>query len=173
MPEEYMSGEKHRAMATNQGRKQIEIPKSLLVSIAIIILMILSFYGGVTYQKHHHPASTTTATSSNGQAGGFGGRGRFGNGQRPTIGQVMAISATSITVQDSRTGTSSTLSITSSTQITDNGQTVAASDIQTGDTALVTASTSDKTQAARILVNPSFGGGAAGSSSTAPSATTN
>jgi hypothetical protein len=124
--------------------------------------MGLSFYGGVAYQKSRHPQAATAA--ANGQ-GGFGGRGgRFG-GQRPTIGPVTAISGTSITVQDSRTSSSTTLSITSSTQITDNGQTVAASDIQTGDTVAAIASTTDKTQAARILVNPSFGGGASSNNS--------
>src|SRR5665213_1514526 len=106
-----------------------------------------------------------------GRAGGFGGRGgggRFG-GQRPTIGQVTAVSSTSITVQDANTGASTTLAITSSTQITDNGQTVTITDIQTGANVLIVASATDKTQAARILVNPSFGGGAGASGS----ATTN
>jgi hypothetical protein len=165
---EYISGEKHREMASRQPRRQVEIPKSFLTVIGVIILVGLSFYGGMAYQKSHQPkAAATTAANASGGQGGLGGGQRFGNGQRPTIGSVTAISATSITVQDSRSGTSSTLSITSSTQITDNGQTVAASDIQTGDTVLVTASTTDKTQAARILVNPSFGGSSgAGAGST-------
>jgi hypothetical protein len=59
-----------------------------------------------------------------------------------------------------------TLSITSSTQISDNGQTVTSSDIKTGDTVFVSEDTSDTSQASRILVNPSFGGfGGGGSSS--------
>jgi hypothetical protein len=167
---EYMSGEKHQAMMAAKGPKQVEIPKSLLAGVAVIILMGLSFYGGVAYQKSHHPA-VSIAASGTSTSGGFAGGRRFG-GQRPTAGAVTAVSATSITVQDSRTGSSVTLSITSSTQITDNSQTVTASDIQTGDTVLVVASTTDKTQAARILVNPTFGGGSQSSPSGAPGSTT-
>ena len=152
---EYISGEKHREMTSNSPH-QVEIPKSFLAIVVVIILMALSFYGGIAYQKGKQPKVSTM--SSTGQAGSFGGGRRF-SGQRPTIGQATAISSTSITVQDSRTGTSTTLSIASSTQITDNGQTVPTSDIQIGTSIAVVASTTDKTQAARILVNPSFGGG--------------
>jgi len=125
--------------------------------------MGVSFYGGTAYQKSHQTkVVTSTAAGVNGS--GFTGHGRFG-GQRPTAGQVTAVNASSVTIQSSSSGTSTTLSITSSTQISDNGQTVTASDIQVGDTVLAVASTSDKTQAARILVNPSFGsfGGQSGS----------
>jgi hypothetical protein len=127
--------------------------------------MGLSFYGGVAYQKSH-PAKTTAAAGLNGGIG----RGRFGGGQRPTIGQVTAVSAGSITVQNSSSGASTTLGITGTTQITNNGQTATAGSIQVGDNVIVAASTTDKTQAARILVNPSFGGGA--SSNNSPSTPT-
>jgi len=160
---EYISGEKHREMTAGHNANNT-LPKPVLAAIVVIALMGLSFYGGTAYQKSHHPQAVTAA--ANGQ-GGFGGRGgRFG-GQRPTIGAATAVSATSITVQDSNSGASTTLGITSSTQITNSGQTVAASTITVGENVLVVASTTDKTQAARILVNPSFGGG--GSSSNSPS----
>ncbi len=159
---EYISGEKHREMTAANGT-QITVSRTWLAIVAVVVLMALSFYGGTAYQKSKQPKSVAAAGNSAGP-GGFGGRGRFG-GQRPTIGQVTAISSTSITVQNTNTNASTTLSITSSTQITDNGQTVTTSDIQTGDTVLVSASTTDKTQAARILVNPGFGGGAGGGSS--------
>jgi hypothetical protein len=163
--EEYVSGEKYREMAVKHVNKST-LPKPILTIIAVVVvLMGLSFYGGVAYQKGKQPKSALTA--ANGAAStGFGSRagGRFG-GQRPTIGQVTAVSSTSITVQNTNSGTSTTLSITSSTQITDNGQTVTTSDIQTGTTVVLVASTTDKTQAARILANPSFGGGASGASS--------
>ena len=164
---EYISGEKHREMTASPSTKTT-LPKPLLAGIVVIVLMGLSFYGGVAYQKGRHSQVSVPSTTAGGSNSGFGGRGRFGGGQRPTIGPVTAVSATSITVQDSHSGSDVTLSITSSTQITDNGQTAAASDITVGENVLITASTTDKTQAARILVNPSFGGGsgASGTSST-------
>jgi hypothetical protein len=165
---EYVSGEKYREMAP-AGNTKNGLPKPVLAIIAVVVLMGLSFYGGTAYQKSKQPKAASAAAA--GTKGGFSGRGggRFG-GQRPTIGQVTAISSTSITVQDSSTNASTTLAITSNTQITDNGQTVTVSDIQTGSSVLVVASTTDKTQAARILVNPSFGGGTSqsGSSGTSP-----
>lgn len=162
---EYISGEKHREMTANHPGKTT-LPKPLLAGIVVVVLMGLSFYGGVSYQKSHHPQAATAAANG---PGGFGGQGgRFG-GQRPTIGAVTAVSATSITVQDSNSGVSTTLGITSSTQITNSGQTVAASTISVGENVLVVASTTDKTQAARILVNPSFGGGSSSNSPSTPS----
>src|SRR5665213_3296969 len=154
--EKYVSGEQHREMAAANTANN-SLPKPVLAIIDAVMLMGLSFYGGIAYQKGKHPNAVLGTAGGSAATGGF--RGRLG-GQRPTIGQVTAISGTSITVQDTNTSASTTLSITSSTQISDNGQTVTASDIQTGDTVLVSASTTDKTQAARILVNPSFGGGA-------------
>jgi hypothetical protein len=165
---EYISGEKHRELTANQPRK-VEIPKSFLAIIGVIILMALSFYGGTAYQKSKQPKVSTTATVAGGTGQAGGGR-RFGGGQRPTFGVATAISPTSITVQDSNTGASTTLSITSTTQIIDSGQTVTTSDIQTGSTVAIVASTTNKTQAARILVNPSFGGGSSQSSN--PSSST-
>jgi hypothetical protein len=166
---EYVSGEEYQK--TKNARQQPNRSSLPLNPIGLIIVALvvagLSFYGGVAYQKGKHPSSAASAGAGlNG--GRFGGR---TGGQRPDIGQVTAVSPTSITVQNSRTGTSSTLSITSSTQITDNGQTVTVSDIQTGSTVLAVASTSDSSQAARIMVNPSFGGG--GSGAAAPTTTTN
>jgi hypothetical protein len=168
--EDYVSGEQFREMSVGRTNNKSGLPRPVLAIIVVVVLMGLSFYGGVAYQKGKQPKSVSTTASGAAGSSGFAGRGggRFG-GQRPTIGSVTAISGTSITVQDSNSGTSTTLAISSSTQITDNGQAVAASDIQTGDTVLVSASTTDKTQAARILVNPSFGGGGGGASSSGQS----
>lgn len=159
--DEYISGEQHAAQRNHKkshGSSSVTKPVAML--IAAVLLAGLSFYGGIQYQKGHQSATSTTAASSGSQSttGGQAG-GRFRGGQRPTFGSVTAISPTSITV-DSESGTSTTFSITSSTTITDSGQTTTTtSDISTGDTVAVIASTSNSTQAARILVNPSFGGG--------------
>jgi hypothetical protein len=132
------------------------------IVIAVIVALIvagISFYSGISYQKAHSKTTTaavTTGTGGYGGAGGAGGGGRFSGSH--SIGTVSAISATSITVTPTSGATAVTYTINSSTAITDSGQTVSYSDIQTGDTVLVTASSSTSTVATRILVNPSFGG---------------
>jgi hypothetical protein len=150
-------------MTTPQSNKYTQA-KPFLMLLALIVIIGLSFYAGTDYQKHRQTATPATAVASSGftARGGFGG-GRFAADR--IIGQVTAVSATSISVDNSRTGATSTLSIASTTQITDNGQTVAYSDIQNGDTVFITEDSSNTSQAATIVVNPSFGGGLGGSSS--------
>ena len=149
--------------------KGISLAKPFLVLVLLVIFAGAGFYGGVSYEKSNDtksPSASNAAYSSySGSGGGYGGR--FSGGQRPTVGSVTAISPSSISIQDSRTGSTVTLSITSSTTITDSGQTVTTSDIQAGDTVVVVASSSNSTQASRILVNPSYGGG----NNSAPSGT--
>jgi hypothetical protein len=146
--------------------------KPVIGLVVVVILCGVSFYGGTNYQKHR--GTTVTNASATGSAasrfggGSGGGYGGGYSGTRPIRGQVTAVSATSITVQDSTTGSSSTFAINSSTTITDSSQTVTTTDIQTGDTVLTVASSSSSTTASRILVNPTaYGGGQ--SSQTAPS----
>jgi hypothetical protein len=142
-------------------RQKPTMNKAVFLLIFAVLIASVSFYEGMQYQKHHgtSTAANTTSSSSQSSGGGFGGS-RGGTFADRVIGQVTAISATSISVQNSRTGATNTLAITSSTQISDNGQTATTSDIQTGDTVFVTEDSSNTSQAARILVNPSFGGGA-------------
>ncbi|HVV26021.1 MAG TPA: hypothetical protein VHC21_03240 [Candidatus Saccharimonadales bacterium] len=150
----------HQVETAGRPARRVTISlKSVGLVAAVIVLCGLSFVGGRQYQKHHGSSANSSATAA---GGGLAG-GRFGGGVRREggIGSVTAISSSSITVSDQRSGTSKTYSITSSTQITDNGSTVDYTDIKTGDTVLVTASSSSSTTAARILVNPSFGGGMA------------
>jgi len=172
MAEEYISGEEHRARrAGHKGSRSGGSNKSAMLAVAGIVLLGVGFFGGMAYQKDHGTKATaTTAPGTTGQGRGFGGAGTGGrfSGARPTFGQVTAISDTSITVAG-QNSINTTLAITSSTTITNSGQTVAASTITVGETVAVIASTSDSTQAARILVNPSFGGGGGGA---APSGST-
>lgn len=146
--------------------------KPTTAALAVVVIGGVGFYGGMTYQKHHTTASGNNASTQTANSQGFGGNGNFSGGSGGfggsradrVIGQVTAISSTSITVQD-QSGSSTTLAITSSTTITDNGQTVAASDIQSGDTVFITEDSSNTSQASRIMVNPSFGGAPSSSSS--------
>ena len=165
--EEYISGEQHHQMVVGHKSKS-SVPKILGLVAVVIVFLGLSFYGGVLYQKSHQP-KTAAAITGGANQGAFIGRsgGAFGGQRRVsgTAGQVTAASAGSITVQNASSGNSSTFSIVSSTQITDSGQTVTASDIKTGDMVFVVADATNTSQAARIIVNPGFGGAATSSSS--------
>jgi hypothetical protein len=166
MAEKYLSAEEHHAMR-GQKQQSSSALKPILVIIVMLVVAGLSFFGGVQYQKGHK-ITTISSSGQPGSTGGFGSGGRRFNGQRPTLGQVTAVSPSSITVQN-QSGTSTTLAITSATTINDNGQTVTTTDISVGETVAVIASSSDSTQASRILVNPSFGGGASPPSSSSGS----
>lgn len=148
-------------------------PKSGLASkivAGVVLLLIVSvggFFGGISYEKGR--TSSTGTTVASGQAGGG-----FAGGTRPRdfsggAGTVSAISSSSITITSQQSATAKTYSITSSTVITDNGSTVTFSDIQIGDMVFVTTSSSSSTLAARIIVNPSFGG----ANGTPPTGSTN
>jgi len=162
-----------RSVKSTPESKTVDISynsKTIIKVLAVILLMLLSFAVGQYYGDHHTKPSTAAAFG----AAGPGGFRRNGGG----IGSVTAVSASSITIQNARTGTSNTYSIDSSTKITDNGQTVSASSIATGDRVLIMPASSGSTVAATIIVNPSFGGGfgggapsPAGGSSTSGSAT--
>ena len=159
--EKYVSGEEHQAMSRNPRKPdQPEWLSSRNVGVVIVVIVLcgLSFLGGTAYGKHSQ-APTTTASAGFRGSGGPGG-GRFSNGGG--FGQVTAVSSSSITLQNPMSGTSNTYSITSSTGITDNGQTVTASDIQVGDTIIVRVASSGSTTASSIIVNPNVGGGGGG-----------
>lgn len=134
--------------------KGSSMAKPLAVVVLLIIFTGVGFWGGTSYEKSHSksPSSVNTAAYS-----GYSGGRSFSSGQRPIFGSVTAISPTSISIQDSQTDSIETLTITSNTSITDNSQTVSASDIQTGDTVAIITNSSDTSQASRILVNPSYG----------------
>ncbi|HSX45993.1 MAG TPA: hypothetical protein VLG27_03260 [Candidatus Saccharimonadia bacterium] len=161
--EQYVTGEQHAKMATASShgpRKSVTVSsQTALIVLGIAVLCGLSFAAGMGYQKGHtKKVATATSATEQGSFRMSGGFGRRAGG----LGQVTAVSSTSITISNQRTGADSTYTINLSTAISDNGQTVAASDIQAGDTVLVMTSGSGSTTATRILVNPSFGGSSGG-----------
>jgi hypothetical protein len=170
--EQYISGEEHRANSHAKAKndRQVVVQTRWLTAIAAaLVLCGLSFWGGTAYQKHHD--KTTLSANSAASGNSFGGRAGGTRGMG-ALGQVTAVSGTSITITNQRTGTGSTYAISSTTAISDNGQTAAASDIQTGDTVLITTASGNTAAATRILVNPNFGGGGFGGAS-APSGSIN
>jgi len=153
-----------KTTATTAKRNQ-----TITVAMAGVIIAAIGFASGMFYQKGQSNGGTGLA-SANGQSGGFGqtdGSGRQGAMRRMGVfGTVSAISDSSITVGDQRSGESTTYAINSTTTITDNGTSASASDIKSGDTVMISTATSgtdstttDSKTATAITLNPSMGNG--------------
>lgn len=158
--EKIVSGEEFQRIKLQHAQTKPQFFKTPIGLIIIVVVLIgVGFFGGVIYEKGH-----AKSVSSSSNVVGSGGTGRFGGGfggERglKVFGTVSSISPTSITIASRFNGSSTTLSITSSTTITNNGQTASASDIQTGDTVVATKSSASSSTASAILLNPNFGGG--------------
>ena len=136
------------------GQPSNLVYKLFLGVIGLVVIVGISFYAGISYQKNKTSNLSSTTTQTGPPTGGFA---RRFSGSR-TFGTVSAISSTSITVTPQNGGNDVTYSIDSNTVIDDNGQTVTTSDIQSGTTVMVSASSTTTKVARRILVNPAFGG---------------
>jgi hypothetical protein len=145
-----------------------------IVAVVALVLSGMSFGAGMSYQKGKQTNTYAASTNDNGQflmsgPGEFNGQGGFINGQRPTVGEVLAISSDSITIQSARSDLSQTFKITSSTTVRNRGATASVSDIKTGDTVLVTTDSSDTSTATQILLNPGFRSSGSGGTQSSPS----
>lgn len=146
------------ATSSSKHRKS----NALIAPAAIAVVIGLGgFFGGVQFQKSKTSVSANPNSngqySINGGSQGMGGPG--GNGRMGTLGEVTSVSPTNITVENSRTSSSKTYTINDSTRVSDGQSTASISDIQNGDTVMITASSSDGSTATRIVLNPSMGGG--------------
>jgi hypothetical protein len=143
--------------------------KRFFTGIAIVAVALVAglggFFSGMGYQKSHGSAATLTASNSgdgpttfnsDGSSRTFSGGPRMAGGG--AIGSVTAVSASSITVKNARSGESTTYAIVSSTQITKDGTIASASDITTSSTVMVTPDSANTANALSITVDPSFGG---------------
>jgi hypothetical protein len=159
-----VSGEEFQRMQSEakfQKPNFITAHRSVLVPILVLVVVAgFSFGAGIQYQKGKKVASvpTTTAASQFGPSDGSNSPRSFRGGAGASIGQVKAVSSTSITVTNDRTGTDTTLAITSTTVVTNAGATAAVSDIKVGDTVFAQAATNDANTATRIMINPTMGG---------------
>jgi hypothetical protein len=127
-----------------------------------VLVGIIGFVAGMQYQKHGSTTNASFNTSGRiGMMGNAGGPGMMGNGQGQigSFGIVTAVSSTSITIKDQMRSQSSTYTIGSDTTVTNNGSSAQASDIKTGDTAMVQTSSNNTKQASQIIINPSMGPG--------------
>lgn len=157
--EEMASTGKTKSTASNTSY----IKYGVIVVVALVLCGV-SFGAGVSYQKGKQTTTSTASTTDNeqfpsqgGGPGGFGGQGGLGNGQRPNIGEVSAVSGDSITIQNARSNSNQTFKITSSTTVQNSGSAASVSDIKTGDTVLISTDSFDTSIATQIMLNPSFG----------------
>lgn len=141
--------------------KNVGFPRSGMIIVGAVVLVGVGFLSGMQYQKGKTPTTSVSQTAnSQSSSNGSGGPGGYGGGSRGdrAFGTVSAVSSSSITIQG-RTGTSTTYNITSSTTVTNDGQSSSVSDIQTGDTVIMTLDSSNTQNVTAIMLNPSFGGG--------------
>ena len=127
-----------------------------LMALIVVVLCGVSFMAGMAFQKKQ--AKTTVANFSTN--GGFG-NGMMGGrvGIRGGLGTVTAVSASSISVKNDRTISTSTYNINSDTTVTNNGTASTIGAIKVGDTVIVQTSSSDTKKASRIIVNPTMPSG--------------
>jgi Domain of unknown function (DUF5666) len=155
--EEFVRMKHERQVTQNM---QFAMPKPAVFAIIGIVLLGFSFVGGMQFQKSKAPTAQSPNTTADtrqfpGGSGGMNGMTGPGmQGMRPNLGDVTAVSDTSITIKNDRSNESQTFTINSDTKITNDGSTVAIDTIKTGDTVMVQADSDDDTVAARIILNP-------------------
>lgn len=151
----HMSGEEYEAYQSTRGNKKtITFPVLPMVGVLVVIaLMTGSFLAGVEYQKQQQDVTNMQTLAGTGLGMQGQTRRSFGN-----IGTVTAVTDSSITVKNSRSGESTTYTISASTNITKASDPITVSQIAVNDTVLVqTGQNSSSATATRIIVNPSFG----------------
>ncbi|HEV2403742.1 MAG TPA: hypothetical protein VGS08_06105 [Candidatus Saccharimonadales bacterium] len=152
-----------KTQQTAGHRDRPKINKKLLIGGGVIILATACFIGGLLYQKHvgSNQVSNTSPSSSLSQTQ------KHQRHHNQVTGTVTAVSSSSITIQLTRTAASRTYSISSSTTVTQNGQTAAVSSIQIGDTVRIAKAPGSSSLATHISIQRSTPG-----SGTTPPAST-
>ena len=140
--------------------------------IAVVVIVLLAAGGGFFAGMQFGGSSSTRSTAD--AANGPEGMGRGSMMGRGGFGTVTEVSDSSITIQagmrrssqsSSGESTTKTYKITTSTKITNNGETVAASTLKSGDRVMIQTDENDTSTATAIEVNPQMRGPGMGSSS--------
>src|SRR4030042_5480459 len=142
------------APVSNQNKKQL-LFKFLPTIMLVVIFTAGGFFGGVFYQKNKVKSANGNVNgqvSENNQGPGRMGAGM--NGQRPNMGTVTAINSSSITIENSRSSSEKTYTITSSTKVSNNGETASLDDIKVKDEVMIMTNSSKSSEAAQIMLNP-------------------
>ena len=154
-----LSPSEYRKMVAAGSVKQTNSQRFRLPVIGALIVIGLcgiSFAAGESVQKHHLNNNHSASRAGAGNLGFSGGQRRYGAGLRPRIGQVTAVSAESITINNSRTGADQIFKIAPTTTVDNNGATASTADIKVGDSVVVVVSSGDVTTAATIRLNPTM-----------------
>lgn len=135
-------------------RPKPTLNKGTFLLVFGVLLASASFYEGTAYQRNVDGSTVgNVATTSSSLSGNGSNTTKTDSFVRDHIlGAVTAVSSTSITVQDENSGQNTTLSITKTTAIEANGESIAATEIQDGDLVIVTKTSSSSTAAATIIV---------------------
>ncbi len=148
-----------RHTVTNHGemdKKTFTFSLKSVVYIGVVVLTAIVFFAlGSSYGKNHEVEEMNMGPNSSANNGATSPNGR--PRRNFNIGTVKSISASSITVTNIRSGADTTFNITSSTTVSNNGSAAQVSDIQVGQPVLISPSTTSSTDAAKIMINPSFG----------------
>ncbi len=134
--------------------------------LAGVLLMILGYFTGYqvgTYKADNNYRGAMNNSMMRGGDDHFGGHGGYGpadssangrtRGMRGVVGEVTAVSSSSITLKDTMRGGTTTFTVDGNTKVTDNtGATKAIADIKTGNTVRVQAASSDSSIAGTIVI---------------------
>ncbi len=118
-----------------------------------LFIGIVGFVGGLQTGRLTNAVARNTRNVI-GMGGQYNNVSSFPTASYGVSGPITAVSATSITVSDTRQGGSTTYAITSSTSVTNGGVTASVSDLKVGDTVRIRASTSNTSDASLIELNP-------------------
>jgi hypothetical protein len=138
--------------------KNIHTMRILISIVLIIVAAAGGFFGGMMFQKNQAP-SLSGATGRGNFAGRFGGQAGQNAAFRPVRGQVLDMSANSLTVKMSD-GSTKIVVLSSSTAFMQSTK-AALTDVKTGDTVNVvgTANSDGSVTAQDIQINPPAQGG--------------
>lgn len=133
-------------------------PHHVVLAIAVVGALVLSFLGGVVVGRFHARVAPLGISRPLAPGGGFGGRGFRGGYNRGgrVLGTVQTVSGTTLTIKTA-SGAITTVSLANNPSITDgSGNTVAASNIKTGDGVMVIGQvqTDGSVIASRVIINP-------------------
>lgn len=144
--------------------------KSIIMTIATIILIVAAFFVGKSYGSSHAATATTASRTRGGMAGMTGTyTGRAGMAGGATIGQVVSMDSSSITVSIPNGGGSKIILYTPTTTVSKTTA-GAISDVTVGSTitAIGTANSDGSITATAIQIRPAGSMMPQGGTGTAP-----
>lgn len=152
-----VSPEEYRQMVSSDTRRRP--PQNYrrfsgwtVLIVLVVASLIIGFVLGAQFEKEKTGGTPSKSRNS---------YGRYNMRRSGALGTVIAVSDSSITIQNQRTGSDQTFTITSTTTITQNSSSASIGDVKAGDTVLIRTNSTDGSTATSIIINPSLRGGLA------------